>query len=392
MDVGVVSIIHIIALTLVGIGLSIVFTARRYPPPIRGSLEAYGHGKLIAVVGFVVGTMRDPSDLLWSAPIANGLVTAGVFLNLTAIRRLRGRAGYGYLSPLAGLIVAAGCAAMIEMGPFGLAGARLVSGGVVAVIMALVTVEVLVLYRGPGVSHLIVGGISAMMALILAYRIVTILNGGVVTPVDGPMIDDPSERMVFAYQLVGTVIAAINFVLMASDQFNRELTELASTDAMTGVLNRRRFLELAEKEFRRARRFEHEMSLLVFDIDHFKRINDTRGHQVGDQVIVAVAETIARGVREGEPVGRIGGEEFAVVLLETGRDEAALVAERLRVAIAALSSGFDPRHPIDVACSVGVASLDERHRDLNALIGEADVGLYAAKNAGRNRVGWDTAA
>lgn len=392
MDVGVVSIIHIIALTLAGIGLSIVVTARRYPPPIRGSLEAYGHGKLIAVVGFMVATMRDPADVLWSAPIANGLVTAGVFLNLTAIRRLRGRSGYGYLAPLVGLIVAAGCAAILEAGSYGLAGARLISGVSIAVIMTAVTIEVLVLYRGPGVAHFIVGGISGVMVAILVYRIATVLTGGPEMPVDGPVIDNQPERMVFAFQLVGSVIAAINFVLMASDVFNRELTELASIDAMTGVLNRRRFLELAEKEFRRSRRFDHEMSLLVFDIDHFKRINDTRGHQMGDQVITAVAEAIAKGVRDGEPVGRIGGEEFAVVLLETGPAEAARVAERLRQTIAGLQLCFDGRHVVPVACSVGVASLAERHRDLSALIGEADVGLYAAKNGGRNRVGWAAAA
>jgi diguanylate cyclase (GGDEF)-like protein/PAS domain S-box-containing protein len=163
------------------------------------------------------------------------------------------------------------------------------------------------------------------------------------------------------------------------------LRELATTDGLTGLLNRRRFLELGASELERADRFGHPASLVMFDVDHFKKVNDTRGHDAGDAVLVALARTAGDSLRAVDILGRIGGEEFAVVLPETGLDAAADVAERLRAAVAGmeLSPGGAP---LPVTISLGAVQSQGPAEGLDGLLKRADAALYRAKAAGRNRV------
>jgi diguanylate cyclase (GGDEF)-like protein len=164
-----------------------------------------------------------------------------------------------------------------------------------------------------------------------------------------------------------------------------DLQRLAVTDSLTGCYNRRGLFELGEREVERARRYERPLSLIMMDIDHFKRINDRFGHAAGDLALQALVQRIRGHVREIDLVGRYGGEEFVVLLPESDLPRAAQIAERLRQAIGE-SSIPTPQGAIDITVSIGVAQADAATKNLEALIGRADRALYAAKQRGRNCV------
>jgi len=157
----------------------------------------------------------------------------------------------------------------------------------------------------------------------------------------------------------------------------------ASTDGLTGLNNHRHFQETMVAEVARAGRYEMGFCLLMMDLDHFKVINDTIGHQEGDEVLRAVAAVLRRCSRESDFVARYGGEEFAMILPNTDGEEACRVAERIRSQVADLDVG--DKH-LGVTISVGVASFPESGDDKDAVIGAADAALLSAKAHGRNRI------
>ncbi len=172
----------------------------------------------------------------------------------------------------------------------------------------------------------------------------------------------------------------------AQKRLLHEVQQMATVDWLTGLWNRRHFFRLGEDEIDRARRYQHPLSVLMIDIDHFKSINDNYGHSVGDQVIAAIAQRLAAGLRKSDIAGRYGGEEFAVVLAETDITNATtIVAERLREAMA--RAPVDTAEgPLQVTISVGAAAVDTGRENLLDALTRADAGLYAAKRGGRNRV------
>lgn len=164
----------------------------------------------------------------------------------------------------------------------------------------------------------------------------------------------------------------------------RELARLAWTDCLTGALNRHRFMELAEREMDRARRHNIELSLLMLDADHFKAINDRDGHAAGDAVLIGLVERWTKVLRSHDLIGRIGGEEFCVMLPEVGRDGAVRAAERLRQSVAELPFACGGQL-IRATVSIGVAVHNPDTDDLMSLMNRADKSLYEAKETGRDR-------
>ncbi len=160
--------------------------------------------------------------------------------------------------------------------------------------------------------------------------------------------------------------------------------QLARTDALTGLNNRRHFVDLAEHELVSARRYHRPISLCLFDIDHFKQVNDRWGHSLGDEILKHVADIARAHLREADVLGRYGGEEFAVLLPDNGAQPARVVAERIRQTIADhdIETGTGP---IRVTISLGIAELGPAEDTLSALIHRADQAMYAAKRAGRNQ-------
>jgi len=163
-----------------------------------------------------------------------------------------------------------------------------------------------------------------------------------------------------------------------------KLRHLADTDFMTGLMNRRSFLAVADDAVAFSRRYKRNMATLMIDIDHFKKINDTYGHAAGDDAIKHVADIISQSIRTTDKAARFGGEEFVVLLREIDQETAVLLADRIRTSIeSAVVRHGDSVIPLTV--SVGLALFDEEDRDVQDVIERADQGLYVAKKTGRNR-------
>ncbi len=167
---------------------------------------------------------------------------------------------------------------------------------------------------------------------------------------------------------------------------NAQLERLATTDALTGLHNRRYLQQSLDFELARAQRASHPFCLLLLDIDHFKRVNDTWGHQVGDKVLVHLAQLLSDRLRATDLRARWGGEEFVALLLDSDRDAALHTAEKLRKAVedASVDVGLD--EPVSITISIGVACFPDHGADEKELFARADAALYRAKDSGRNRV------
>ncbi len=168
-------------------------------------------------------------------------------------------------------------------------------------------------------------------------------------------------------------------------RLHQQLSQLAITDSLTGIFNRRHFFELAETEFQEALRYNRSFSVLMFDLDLFKQVNDTYGHSRGDDILRMVVQRCAATVRQTDILGRYGGEEFAVALPQTNSKKAWAMADRLRQVISATPIEME-KGSLTVTVSFGVSTLSTDAKDLMQLLNRADAALYQAKQSGRNRV------
>ncbi len=177
--------------------------------------------------------------------------------------------------------------------------------------------------------------------------------------------------------------------LANSADYASELLQLANLDSLTGVLNHRAFIENSELEFKRSQRRGSELSILMLDLDHFKKVNDTHGHQAGDEVLISIVDQIRFNLRDSDVLGRWGGEEFCILLPDTSEKSAYQIAERIRITIEKMTLNLVQDHSeenISITVSIGSA---ERKKSQSSVVSEqikkADQALYKAKNAGRNQ-------
>ncbi|MEM6532722.1 MAG: diguanylate cyclase [Myxococcota bacterium] len=191
-------------------------------------------------------------------------------------------------------------------------------------------------------------------------------------------------------------LKALQAEIARREELEAELRRLATTDELCGIPNRRKLLVRGEKEIRRSRRYDRALSLVCFDIDRFKAVNDDFGHEAGDQVLKAVARATSGALREEiDTVARIGGEEFAILLPEATANDALTVAERIRSVISNASRQIPgPAGERGVTVSLGVAELNESDEAISDVLRRADEALYRAKRSGRDcvRVATDAAA
>ncbi|WP_423820629.1 GGDEF domain-containing protein [Salinisphaera sp. SPP-AMP-43] len=231
------------------------------------------------------------------------------------------------------------------------------------------------LYLGIGFSleAVLASGFIGLLGCVLLIM----LNTG---PVYGPT--NMLQLMTLSVGWVLAILGALNRerqdnLLM---ELRLRLEKLATTDELTGCLNQRAFMAAVEQEYSRARRYSHDMALLLIDIDYFKQINDQHGHLMGDAVLRYVGEMMHETARHADIVGRQGGDEMALLAPETGVHDARVLAERLVQQIRAHT------FPVDLTLSIGVCAMNGRTDDVQSLFQRADQALYDAKRRGRDQV------
>ena len=198
--------------------------------------------------------------------------------------------------------------------------------------------------------------------------------------------DSPTWQMTFSavsIGLVGIIFALTNLRLKKAFRKLRELTRI---DPLTELSNRRDFDEKAHRELERTKRFNTPLSVVMLDIDHFKRVNDTYGHDAGDAVLKKLSVILREGVRGIDVTARIGGEEFAILMPGTTQQMATETAQRLRHTVSKTEIGLADGRSIVVTVSMGVSSFGPDDATMNEMMHRADRALYAAKQSGRNRV------
>ena len=191
----------------------------------------------------------------------------------------------------------------------------------------------------------------------------------------------PEQEVQLGFTFVGQACLAIE-----NARLFEQVRHLAMTDALTGLYNRRFFFTEGQMAVDRALRFKNPLSLLMLDIDHFKKVNDEHSHAIGDQVLVLIAKTIKTQCRQADIAGRYGGEEIAILMPQTDAGAAAEVAERLRKAISETAAPIADQQMLRVTVSIGAATFVSADKSLDGLLGRADEALYEAKHSGRNRV------
>jgi two-component system, cell cycle response regulator len=246
------------------------------------------------------------------------------------------------------------------------------------------------LKRQARITIMIISAVAILMAiasaLILARGILKplkVLNNGVAQFGDG----DLSHRINLKTQDELELLAnAINWMADNLEKSQKALIELATMDGLTGIFNRREFNRRLTIEIERSRREGYPVSLLMVDIDHFKKLNDTYGHQSGDDALRHISALIKTEVRPGDLPARYGGEEFIVILPYANSDDAFVVAERLRNLIAAREIAIQDYQKVRVTASLGCATFPVDAQTEQSLIAMADAALYRAKEGGRDQV------
>jgi diguanylate cyclase (GGDEF)-like protein len=178
--------------------------------------------------------------------------------------------------------------------------------------------------------------------------------------------------------VITVLMLSIGAILLATDRVRTELEHRATHDSLTQTLNRRAIMQLCQEELDRARRYGHGPSIMMLDLDNFKAVNDTHGHQHGDAVLVHFAACTRSALRSEDRLGRYGGEEFLVLLPDTDVAAAHHVAQRIHTLL-------DTGHPLDFKLSIGVTTWQGPSDTLDAMLTRADAALYHAKNRGRNQ-------
>ena len=235
-------------------------------------------------------------------------------------------------------------------------------------------------------AFVLAGAVSLFTGVALARSVtdpVDTLRQGAARLAEGKL----SHRVdIHRHDELGELAAAFNAMAGRIEADQAALAELASRDGLTGLYNHRTFYVLLGDELARAKRFQRPVSLLLLDIDHFKRVNDTHGHLAGDAALRELCELLRREARAVDRVCRYGGEEITLILPETDIEAAVRLAERLRAAMEAQAFDVGTGTPPHLTVSIGAASWPAHADNAQALVAAADAALYAAKRGGRNRV------
>lgn len=369
------------AITLV-LSLCLLLTFSQGRRPVARATRLWACGTALQPAAWLLLGLRDQIPDVLSILLGNGLIGFAYAQYPRALAAFNGDARPSQLPNLLAACVLPPVAFYTWLEP-SVPMRTVITSGMLLVLFGLTLREVLRCPSRTAIGRNILAVTFAVGAGILLVRLVfEALNP---YPLTSGLAVTPMQSVLFGYAALAPVVATFGFFQISSERLRAELETLAATDPLTGVLNRRMLEELVGNLLAESRRHGRSLSVLLLDIDRFKDINDRYGHDAGDQALRALALTARELLRPGDLIGRIGGEEFLVVLGAAGEHEAVQVAERLRLSVAALDLRHDgARLPLSI--SIGVATLSPYTRDFPDLVRNADQAMYAAKRGGRNRV------
>jgi len=344
----------------------------------RAGFAKWNMGLCLIALGWVLVACRGVLPDIVTLAFADGLIIVGLCLELAGIIEFGGGSVRRLWLFAPGFLV---LALLIPVtGNYALT--TLVMTAALDVIFCLIAVAALRLGPQAGRGRWIIATPCFASVLMITARAIEVgLGAELYTSV---YVGSPLQEMTFIALLASTVVVPVGFLLLHRERDEVALYKLATIDVLTGLYNRRAFIDLADREIARVRRLKSPFAVLMMDLDFFKHVNDEFGHQAGDQVLAAFATVATHSVRVEDLVGRYGGEEFCILLPGAALPSALAIAERVRSEVAMRPLGNLPRITT-VSIGVAVCSAGDEV-SLDAAIARADEALYRAKNEGRNRV------
>lgn len=347
---------------------------RSYPSSIKG-LGEWSAALLFVFFGTVLATAGDDPPVFVSISLARLLVAMGLYLSYAGTQRFFGgtpRMG-PWIALIAGVILVQVWFTFVNpIYQVRLAAANILAGWVFGLH------AYLVLKQGSFTFAKVLAII--VLALMSAIQFMRLASSLVWSP-GNDMFDTSPQHLIYIASFVFCILLlSVSLMMMATDRLRTELEHLATHDSLTNALTRRHMNEACEKELERCRRHGHSMALLLLDMDHFKAVNDTYGHQTGDRLLISFVEKTNALLRRPDHLGRFGGEEFVALLPDTSLAEATQVAERIREVCAQRSA--QPSCTV----SIGVTTNQKDSDTVDKILARADAAMYRAKANGRNRV------
>jgi len=371
----------LICVTLVALVMAFWVSVMAFGKPTDDPLWPWAAALACYAVSNVIFGWRDQLPRFVSIAMGNSFYAGALVLMLMAVRRFQGAPLrlWQVLLPVPVSLLAFGLL-LDDFQDRVLASSLLFSAQLFFILRALTDPAYPIRGRG---HYILITSFGLLMAVLLV-RGAAIGTGWL--EVAAVNTSHPAQAGLFVVAMCAVVSVALGFVYMTMERAERRSYELAMRDTLTGLENRRAISDELERAVARARRHGEMLGLLVIDIDNFKRVNDSFGHQAGDAVLRAVAQTLKARLRAQDVIGRFGGEEFLVVLPETDLPGTQIVAQALRAAVESTPIQWGA-HPIPVTISVGVRGGMVTGADNgDTLVGAADAAMYRAKQGGRNRV------
>ncbi|MGE0874605.1 MAG: GGDEF domain-containing protein [Burkholderiales bacterium] len=344
-------------------------------------VASWGLAILVLAAGLAGIALRGQVPDLLSITVANTALVAGLVLAIRALRIFCGIPPKDLLGWSATALLFVLILLSSEVWPS--VTFRIVAANAAIAVVAIRAALVLRSHVVPGceLSFRFTEIFFWMLGLVTGTRCVAAL----LFPVDSLMQPSTLNSVSFLSYAGFIAVLTLGVMWMEIEYLQKDLSRLARFDSLTGLANRGAFLAEFEREVSRSSRSGGRFSLVMFDLDHFKQLNDRHGHPAGDHVLREFADILRASVRQHDVAGRYGGEEFVVLMPDMGKDIAVKVAERIRDAVQAREFEYAGRR-MHVTVSGGVATLGEDGADWDALLKAADKALYAAKEGGRNRI------